>query len=98
MNLNNTNEEFMIPLKSKNEMNEIYRLVEDCENKFGSKIYGDFQLLPDKYNELLENQTLISDYLNLIDLNYDSIKCYINQDIDSDCLLISDLITSHSIP
>jgi hypothetical protein len=44
----------------------------------------------------LENQTLISDYLNLIDLNYDSIKFYINQDIDSDCLLISDLITSHS--
>jgi hypothetical protein len=96
MNFNNTNKEFMIPLKSKNEMNEIYRLVKDCKNKFGSKIYGDCQLLPDMYNQLLENQTLISDYLNLIDLNYDNIRCYINRELDSDCLLISDLITSHS--
>jgi hypothetical protein len=48
------------------------------------------------YNELLNNQTLISDYLNLIDLNYDNINCYINQEPESNCLLISDLITSHS--
>jgi hypothetical protein len=85
---------FCIPLKSQNDGNDIKKLFKNCKKvmKYGNS--GDCQVAPKIYYESMDNQTLVSNYLNIIDLNDDDIGCRID-DIH-ECSESTDLITSHS--
>jgi hypothetical protein len=62
-----------------------------------NKITKNCEISSEQYLSVLNNQTLLSDYLNVMDLKYDVINCFIRADKKYDCQEISGLITSYNM-
>jgi hypothetical protein len=80
----------------------ISNLFQSCKY-FESKTYFNnsksnyCKLLPKFYNQILNNQTHVSDYLNLIDQNLDSISCHrFDSDLYFKPVSLTDSITSYT--
>jgi hypothetical protein len=94
----------LIPYYLKENSDYILNLFQNCKY-FESKTYFNnsksnyCKLLPKFYNEILNNQTRVSDYLNLIDLNFDIIYCFIfipNKNDFNFCSSLTNWITSYT--
>jgi hypothetical protein len=92
----------LIPYYLKKNSDYFLNLFQNCKY-FESKTYFNnsksnyCELLPKFYNEILNNQTHVSDYLNLIDLNFDAISCFLSIPIKlKDCLSLTNSITSYT--